>query len=117
MVALPAMGSLTALDFIQDLLGAGRVRVDASPAAPDQLSNAVLALEQLTRPAMAFAPPPLLRAAGEWAVLRIYRACQALVYREIEGDIVRAALAAPCPAPAGPAACYAVDLAFCVLPE
>lgn len=108
---------MLATDFVQDMLGSGRLKVPRDPAEPQNLGGAVRELDRLARPDLPFDPPPLVPAVGEWALLRVYRACQALVHRDVGPDAVRAALAEPCPVPPSPAACYSADLAFRVLPD
>lgn len=61
--------------------------------------------------------PELNEAAAEWALTRLYRACQYLAYRELPEDQVRADLGCPCPQTADPSVCYSVDLSFRFLPE
>lgn len=106
-----------ALDFVTALLESGRVRVPASPDVLGGLAQAVQELDHLARPELAFDAPALVPAAGEWALLLLYRGCQALVHREIEAGAVRAALSRPCPAPPSPGACYSADLALRFLPD
>lgn len=108
---------MSALQFVEDLMDAGRVRVPSSAAVPAQLTEAMHALDRIAAPELAFEPPQLVAPAGEWALLVLYRACQALVYRQMEAEDVARELARPCPTPLSPAACYSVDLAFRVLPD
>jgi hypothetical protein len=109
---------MSALDFVTALLeGGGRVRVGPDPLPASDLAGAAATLDAAVRPTLAFEPPPLSVPAGEWAILVLHRACQALVYREIDGSAVRAGLALACPVPPSPRACYSVDLAFQFLPE
>ena len=108
---------MLATDFVQDMLGSGRLRVPRDPGPPRDLGRAVRELDRLTRPDLPLDPPPLVPAAGEWALLTVFGACQALVHRDIGPDAVRAALAVPCPVPPSPAACYSADLALRVLPD
>ena len=108
---------MRATDLVQDMLGSGRLQVPRDPAPPQDLAGAVRELDRLARPDLPFEPPLLVPAVGEWALLVVYRACQALVHRYVEPDAVRSALAVPCPVPPSPAACYSADLAFRVLPD
>ena len=108
---------MLATDFVQDMLSSGRLRVPRDPGPPRDLGGAVRELDRLARPDLPFDPPPLAGSVGEWALLTVYRACQALVHRDIEPDAVRAALAVPCPVPPSPAVCYSADLALRVLPD
>jgi hypothetical protein len=113
--------AMAALEFVQSLAETGRVRVGADPGPPARLDEAVRELDRLARPHLAFDPPPVAPAVAGWALLALYRACQSLVYREIEADAVREALSRPCPQPPPPlppaTACYSADLAFRFLPD
>src|SRR4051812_7362646 len=112
--AIPSVAGedeMSAVAFVNSLLDTGRVRVGPSPVVPDDLADAVRELDRAARPNLAFVAPELLSDVAEWALLVLYRGCQALVYREIEADAVRVALAVPCPQPPSPAACYSADLA------
>jgi hypothetical protein len=109
---------MSALDFVTALLEAGgRVRVGPEPLAVSELADAAMMLDAALRPSLAFEPPPLSVPAGEWAIRVLHRACQALVYREIDANAVRTGLALTCPVPPSPRTCYSVDLAFQFLPE
>ena len=108
---------MAALAFVESLVDGGRVRVGAASAPPARLAEAVRELDRLARPHLAFEPPTLAPPVGEWALLMLYRACQSLVYREIEADAVRAALAVPCPGGPSPGVCYSADVALQFLPE
>ena len=93
---------MSAAGFVHSLLETGRVRVPADPEPPRDISEAVAALDAAARPEMAYSPPALSAAAAGWALTLIYRAAQALVFREIEADVVRHALFRPCPEPPSP---------------
>lgn len=108
---------MSALAFVSNILDSGRVRVPSARQAPEQFRAAVRELDRLARAEMPCQAPELDPAAGEWALLAVYRACQALVYREIEPDAVRDALSRPCPRPPSHEVCYSVDLALRFLPE
>jgi hypothetical protein len=108
---------MSALAFVSNLLDSGRVRVPSARQPPERLDEAVRELDRLARAEMPFPAPPLAPVAGEWALLLLYRACQALVYREIEPDAVRDALSRPCPLAPSPEVCYSVDLAFRFIPD
>jgi MoxR-vWA-beta-propeller ternary system domain bpX4 len=81
------------------------------------VDEAVTELDLSARPHLAYDPPPLSRPAAGWALLLLYRASQALVCREIDGQAIRAVLAAPCPEAPWPSACYSADLSLRYLPE
>ena len=110
--------AMSALDFVNSLLETGRVKVPTpSGKSPDDLTPAVARLDSAARAATALELPGVVISVGEWALLLLYRGCQALVYREIEADEVRKAMAAACPARPSPAVCYSADLALQFLPE
>ena len=112
---------MSVTEFVNSLLETGRVRVPApgaGPAAPlEGLDDGVAALDRVARPQLAFDPPPLSPAVAGWALTVLYRACQALVYREMDARQVAEALARPCPQPPSPATSYAADLSFRYLPD
>jgi hypothetical protein len=56
--------------------------------------------------------PDLNVPAAEWAAVRLYRGCQALVCREMPPAEMQTMLRAPCPEPASIAVDYSVDLVF-----
>ncbi len=103
---------MSALAFIHSLLDSGGVRVNSSIQPPGDLAEAVRELDRRARPHLPSPMPQLLAEPAEWALLILYRACQALVYREIKPAAITAVLSTPCPAAPSPAACYSVDLAF-----
>jgi MoxR-vWA-beta-propeller ternary system domain bpX4 len=107
---------MNVIDFVNPLLETGRVRVPppgetASPPLQD-LHAAVAELDQWGRAELAFDPPSLSQTAAGWALTIVYRACQALVYREMEATAVHEILARPCPEKPSPAVCYSADLSF-----
>ena len=108
---------MQAIDFVHAILESGRLTVPADPRPLDGADEAVRALDRLIRPTLAYDPPALSLAAGAWSLHRLYGACQALAYREIEPEAVREMLVAPCPLPPSASVCYSVDLAFRVLPD
>jgi hypothetical protein len=69
------------------------------------------------RAELAFDAPPLSLPAAEWAALRLYRGCQALVCRDMPPQDMHRFLAVPCPEPRSPSADYSVDLVFRFLPD
>ena len=102
---------------MQSLLDNGRVSVPRDPTAPDDLPAAVALLDNAARPELAFVAPALSVPAACWALQTLYRACQALVFREIDADDVRKALGDPCPVPTSPSVCYSVDLSLRYVPD
>jgi hypothetical protein len=108
---------MSALTFVSNLLDSGRVRVPSTRQPPERLDEAVRELDRLARAEMPFDAPALAPAAGEWALLLLYRGCQALVHREIDPDGVKDALSRPCPLAPSPEVVYSADVAFRFLPE
>ena len=94
----------------------GKSAVDASD---DQaLGEAIARTEAYWRTDLAFDPPRLIIPVAAWAVQTMFRASQCMVYREIDPDMVRAALAVACPQmPPDPDICYSADLGLRVLPD
>ena len=111
------MAAPSAVDFVRSLVETGHVRVPPDEAAPKNVEEAVRELDGAARLELAFEPPALDPAAGAWALMRLYRACQALVFREIDASAVSHALGAPCPLPPSPAVCYSADLSLRYLPD
>jgi hypothetical protein len=108
---------ISAIDFYDELLTSGRVRVAAMADDPPALDEAVVQAYRAARAQLAFDPPPIAPAAGRWAMVILYRACQALVYREMPAQAVREVLSKPCPLPPSPQVCYSVDLALRFIPD
>jgi hypothetical protein len=73
----------------------------------------------VARTELAYDAPRLVPEVARWAAERLYRACQFLVYREVEADEVREGCAVPCPAVAAvsPDVCYSADLILRYLPD
>ncbi|HTL28051.1 MAG TPA: hypothetical protein VL282_02470 [Tepidisphaeraceae bacterium] len=104
--------------FWDQLHEGGRVTVaDALPIESKDLARAIEETDAVWRLELAFDPPALVMHAATWAALRIYRACQFLVYREIDAETVARDLKMACPDAPSPAVCYSVDLAFRALPD
>jgi hypothetical protein len=108
---------VSATGYVQSLLESGRVKVPPEEAAPTDLEAAVAELDRATRPDMAYDAPALSVPVAVWALALLHRASQALVFREIEAEAVRQALATPCPQPPSPSVCYSADLALRYLPD
>ena len=60
--------------------------------------------------------PDLNVPAAEWAAVRLYRGCQALVCRELPPAEMQGMLREPCPEPISVAVDYSVDLVLRFLP-
>jgi hypothetical protein len=101
----------------------GRVSVDPPEPGQDsaadaaRLAAAIVALDAEWRSELAFEPPALVAPVAAWAARLVRQACQFLVFREIEPDGVRSAMADPFPAAPSPEVCYSADLALRVLPD
>ena len=93
------MPNASAVAFVRSLAESGRVSVPPDEALPADLDAAARELDAAAREEMAFDPPALHPGAAAWALTVLYRACQALVFREIDAASVQQALAAPCPQP------------------
>jgi len=103
---------MSAVEFVQSLLETGRVRVPAGDAPVEDLDQAVAELDCAARADAPREPPPLAAPAAAWALTVVYRACQALVFREIDAEAVRRTLVVPCPSPPSPAVHYSTDLSL-----
>jgi len=108
-------------DFLLELEQTGRVRLhgpdEPDPAALLAADEALAELDRAARDRLPDGAPPLEPAAARWGAVQLYRAAQFLAFREVAGEIVRDALAEPCPRPADPSVVYSVDLALHHLPE
>lgn len=108
-------------DFYVSLRDTGTVDVDSAddPSLDEiqELKAVLRELDRLTRLELPGTPPPLSMAAVSWAAVTFYRACQFLVFREVEGDEVEATLSRPCPEPLSPACVHSVDLVLRRLPD
>jgi hypothetical protein len=108
---------MSAVQFVQSLLDTGRVKVPPGSEPLDDVDEAVAELDRAARTDVAFEPPAIALPAGAWALTTVYRAAQALVFREIDADAVRQMLAVPCPLPPSPAVHYSADLCLRYLPD
>jgi len=70
----------------------------------------IKAMDAGARAEVAYGAPALVMEVARWAAERLYRACQFLVYREVEAELVRAGCAVACPGAASPEVCYSADL-------
>lgn len=94
------------------------VTADETFEPDDGWRDVVREWDVVQRRELAFSAPDLSLAASEWAALRLYRGCQALICRDVAPDDLRRFLAEPCLEPAGAAATvYSVDLVFRFLPD
>lgn len=108
------------LEFTQALWSNSDIVLTSSDPATD--ADIALSLEFLRfqeveyRRGLPGEAPPLNDAAVAWALSRLYRACQFLIYRELPESQLHTDLEQPCPERHSPSACYSVDLVFRFLP-
>jgi len=107
--------------FLTTMANTGQVLVphpdQEPPNLTDLLEDEVAQREALHRLDLLSPTPAFNLAAAAWATKVLYRACQALVFRDISQDAVAQALQAPSPNLPDPSICYSVDVAFCFLPD
>lgn len=107
--------------FVQSLWSGGDLVLSTNIAPTDEdVKAGMQALQTIERDYRQGLPgevPAVSRAAAEWALVGLYRACQFLVYRELPEELLRADLGRPCPETPSPIVCYSVDLSFRFLPE
>ena len=118
---------MSLLDFWNTIHESGQFRVEPPMAggrgkvgaAEDRaLADAVVQVEAQWRLELAFEPPNLVLPVALWSIGAMHRACQCLVYREVDPEKVAAALAVNSPLPPeSPGACYSADLGLRVLPD
>ena len=92
------------IEFWNNLHESGDLRVDAPGGAESAADEAALRagiaqVEAHWRLELAGEPPPLVMPVAVWAAQTIYRACQFLVYREVDPQAASEALAIACPLP------------------
>jgi hypothetical protein len=109
-------------DFLAALFEHGRLRVPRFTGAllPAELAagEAILAnWHSANRLDYSGAAPEFVPAVACWAAEQFQRACQFAVYRDLNAATLERELAVPCPAAAGPAQHYNVDLVFRFLPD
>src|SRR5690348_14553961 len=104
--------------FLSMLQEGGHVIVGRDdPQRGEELERALNEMDAVARGDLAFTAPALSMPAAQWAAIRMYRACQFLVYREVEPSIIEKDLREPCPEAVSPSVCYSVDLSFRILPD
>ena len=106
-------------DFLHQLAGSGVAVVSADEVLElgGGVGKIVRAWDAVQRGELAGTAPELIPEAAEWAAVRLYRGCQALVCRELPPAEMQRMLREPCPAAASPAVDYSVDLVFRFLPD
>jgi hypothetical protein len=67
-------------------------------------------MDAAARAEVAYEAPALVMDVARWAAERLYQACQFLVYRDVEAEVVRAGCVVVCPARPSPDVCYSADL-------
>lgn len=108
--------SLALPSFLNALYETGRVPVD-DPEAPlethaGEADELLLVFDARARKELALTAPEYVPDAARWAATLMYRGCQLLVYRKLDGQAVKQALGIACPAPLSPGAIYSADLAL-----
>jgi hypothetical protein len=102
--------------FWRSLVEDGHVAIlhDAAPSAEDMsgLRTLLRELDRDMRLRLAFTPPALDLVTAQWACVMLYRACQFLMFRHVEAEVVDEALSLPAPGPMSPATIYSADLAL-----
>ncbi|MCC9607995.1 hypothetical protein LOC68_02215 [Blastopirellula sp. JC732] len=97
-VAFPPLGAMTERELLEG----------------DAVLTEHEALWRLDQPAPT---PSFDLTAGRWGAVRLFRACQFVLYREADAAAIEEELAPPYPGPLTPAVCYSVDLTFRYLPQ
>jgi MoxR-vWA-beta-propeller ternary system domain bpX4 len=104
--------------FIESIQDSGHVIVDTEmPAEGSAIESAIRSMDAMWRAELAFEAPELMMSAAIWAAVRMYRACQFFVFREIEAPVIERDLRVPLPQAHTPSVCYSVDLSLRLLPE
>ncbi len=112
--------------FLQSVVERGSLSIGPpgdESETDDDIDATLVEYEAVYREEFPGSPPPFSISSGRWALRVFHRACQFLVYRDIDAETIAAVLEEPCPsAPDGPAAQaasrhYSVDLVFRFLPD
>jgi hypothetical protein len=108
-------------EFLTSLFDDGRVSVPLlAPLSDEELraGDKVMAVcEQDYRLEMPGDPPQFVPAAARWAAVRLFRACQFTVFRDVEAETLHAELSGNCEQPASPEIHYSIDTVFRYLPD
>lgn len=100
--------------FLTSLSEHGRAQVEPPEAlldaAPDEVNGVLAGLDALARDELAFTAPTFSLDVTRWAAELLYRGCQCLVYRQLDGKAVQQALRSVCPRPLSAEAIYSADL-------
>lgn len=107
--------------FWRSLVEDGQVGVfGASPPGQDEfkgLDTFIQEQDRDNRLHLPGTPPSLDIPAARWACLLIFRACQFLVIRDVDAEMVEADLTLPCPGTLSPSVIYSADIALSHLGE
>ncbi|HWH69551.1 MAG TPA: hypothetical protein VNT26_09215 [Candidatus Sulfotelmatobacter sp.] len=107
--------------FCAELIASPRLKVPLPvPMEPEERAKAHDAIREMDHLARLEAPagaPDLDLEVAVWAAEMLYRGCQFLVFREVDGPVVEAILKAPCPRSPWPSTYWSADLAFRYLPD
>ncbi len=87
--------------FLSQLKESGGIVLE-SPSEPratdlEQCDEALLEIERVVRPTLAWEPPALSLPAARWAARMMYTISQMLVFRDIDGEAIERRFARPCP--------------------
>ena len=107
--------------FLSQLQESGGIVLE-NPSEPraidlEQCDGALLEIERLVRPTLAWEPPELSLPVARWAARMMYAISQTLVFRDIDGEALERRFARRCPGAPSPSRCYSVDLMFQYLPD
>lgn len=114
-------------NFLQSLLGEGRVRVESVFRNGQLLVETAMELNEAFellsdfdgtyRMELAYQPPKLNRKALLWGAVQVRRAASLLTYREVEPEQLQTALTGQCQEPISASVVYSVDLTHRFLPD
>ena len=112
---------VTLPQFLNCLFSDGRVRVprpaEISAEELQAADETLSAFEREYRHELPAAPPPLHAPAARWAATMFYRACQFVVFRDADEEIMARTMAVAAPQGDSSSVHYSVDLTFRHLPD
>ena len=107
--------------FLSALFAGGRVRVNAEALLTaddlEQSQSLLLAFERDRRDELPGTPPAFARDAAQYGAETMYRACQFLVFREVEPETIHELLGRPWRSERSASVHYSVDLTLRFLPD
>lgn len=107
--------------FLSALLAGGRVRVGVdvqlSAADVEQSHAQLLSCERDRRDELPGTPPALSLEAAQYGAETLHRACQFLVFRDVEPETIQQELGRGWPGRLSPSVHYSVDLTLQYLPD